>query len=148
MPGDQQIRVSGHITKPTTSGGHTFGRRPRSLRHREPVRASRRVRLLAFSDNKTVIRGGFGIFYDHPEGNVLGNGINSQGFVPWSQSASISGTNAALSQFDAAPGPGSVPAPSTLSLSGVDPNLVVARSYQYSFGVQHELPEGMLHQVS
>lgn len=102
-----------------------------------------------FSDNKTVIRGGFGIFYDHPEGNVLGNGINSQGFVPWSQSASISGTNAALSQFDSAPGAGTVAAPTALNgISGVDPNLVVARSYQYSFGVQHELPEGMLLQVS
>jgi carboxypeptidase family protein len=102
-----------------------------------------------FSDNRTVIRGGFGIFYDHPEGNVLGNGINSQGFVPWSQSASISGTNAALSQFDSAPGAGTVAAPTALSgISGVDPNLVVARSYQYSFGVQHELPQGMLLQVS
>src|SRR5580692_9160819 len=63
---------------------------------------------------KTVIRGGFGIFYDKPEGNVLGNGINSQGYVPWAQSASISGTNAALSEFDSAPGAGSVPGPSTL----------------------------------
>jgi len=101
-----------------------------------------------FSNNKTVIRGGFGIFYDHPEGNVLGSGINSQGYVPWAQSASISGTNASLSQFDSAPGAGTVAAPSTLSLNGVDPKLVVARSYQYSFGVQRELPQGVLLQVS
>src|SRR6266446_4209864 len=98
--------------------------------------------------NKTVIRGGFGIFYDKPEGNVLGNGINSQGYPPWAQSASISGTNASLSQFDSAPGAGTVQAPTTLSLSGVDPHLVVARSYQYSLGVQHELPDSMLLQVS
>jgi hypothetical protein len=97
---------------------------------------------------KTVIRGGFGIFYDHPEGNVLGNGINSQGYVPWAQSASISGTNAALSAFDSAPGAGTVAAPSTVSLNGVDPNLVVARTYQYSLGVQRELPHAILVQAA
>ena len=99
-------------------------------------------------NDKTVIRGGFGIFYDHPQGNVLGMGINSQGYVPWSQSASISGVNASLSSYDSAPGAGTVPAPSTLSLSGVNPRLVVARFYQYSLGVQHQLPQSMLLQLS
>ena len=100
-------------------------------------------------NDKTVIRGGFGIFYDHPEGNVLGAGINSQGYVPWSQSAAISGVNASLSSFDSAPGAGTVPPPSTLTgLSGVDPKLVVARSYQYSLGIQRELPQSMMLQVS
>jgi hypothetical protein len=98
--------------------------------------------------NKTVIRGGFGIFYDKPEGNVLGNGINSQGYPPWAQAASISGTNASLSQFDSAAGAGTVPGPSTLSLNGVDPHLVVARTYEYSLAVQHELPDSMLLQVA
>ena len=98
-------------------------------------------------DDKTVIRGGFGIFYDHPEGNLLGNGINSQGYVPWAQSVTIAG-NGSLSQYDSAPGAGTVPGPSTLSLSGVDPNLKVARSYQFSLGVQRELPHSMLLQAS
>ncbi len=101
-----------------------------------------------FSNNRTVVRGGFGVFYDKPEGNILGNGINSQGYPPWAQSVLISGTNASLSQFDAAPGAATVAAPSTLSLSGEDPNLVVARSYQYSLGVQRELPDAILLQVA
>ncbi len=98
--------------------------------------------------DKTVIRGGFGIFYDKPEGNVLGNGINSQGFVPWAQSASISGTNASLSQFDSAPGAGKVQPPQTVTLNGIDPHLVVARTYEYSLAVQRELPGAMLLQVA
>jgi Carboxypeptidase regulatory-like domain len=99
-------------------------------------------------NDKTVIRGGFGIFYDHPEGNVLGAGINSQGYPPWAESVSIGGVNQSLSAYDSAPGAAAVPALSTLSLNAVDPRLEVARSYQYSLSVQRELPQNMLLQVS
>src|SRR5260370_40907889 len=78
----------------------------------------------ASSGDKTAIRGGFGIFYGKSEGNVLGNGINSKDFVPWAQAASISGTNAALSQYDSAPGVGTVALPRTLNnLNVIDPPL-------------------------
>jgi hypothetical protein len=148
VPSDQAIRVPVTSTNPQLLAAIPTGA-ARGFYDEENLFAPRvGFAYTPFPDNKTVLRGGFGIFYDHPEGNVLGNGINSQGYPPWAQSATISGTNGALSQFDSAPGAGTVAAPSTLSLSGVDPNLVVARSYQYSLGVQRELPQGMLLQVS
>jgi hypothetical protein len=148
VPSDQQIRVPVTSANPQLLAAINSGA-ARGFYDKENLPAPRiGFAYTPFSDNKTVLRGGFGIFYDHPEGNVLGNGINSQGYQPWAQSATISGTNAALSDFDSAPGAGAVAAPTTLSLSGVDPNLVVARSYQYSLGVQRELPQSMLLQIS
>jgi hypothetical protein len=93
-----------------------------------------------FRNNKTAVRGGFGSFHDRPEGNL----IFSQGNLPpWS--AQVQYQNANLSN----PSGGSVPAAAPLGgISALDPNLKVPVVYTFNFGIQHELPHGMLLDVA
>ena len=90
-----------------------------------------------FSNNKTVVRGGFGVFYDKPEGNII---FGQPGVVPFLQAVNFSNGN--LSNPSA--GTGNVP--TIFGFSAVDPNFVVARTYQYSLSLERELPFGWLGQ--
>jgi hypothetical protein len=92
------------------------------------------------SSGEMAVRGGVGLFYDRPEGNLLfgggGNGpVNSPPYVLSSQYE-----NGNL----AAPGGGRVPALGPLgNVAAIDPDLDVPRSWNWSLSVQRELPWGL-----
>lgn len=95
-------------------------------------------------DGQTAIRGGIGLFYDRPEGNLLfgggGNGpVNSPPYVFSSQYE-----NGNL----ASPGGGAVAAPAPLgTLAAIDPDLEVPRAWNWSISYQRELPWGFFGEV-
>jgi len=139
VPSDQLVRVPGGnsafvLAVPT--GG------PRGLYGAKNLFAPRfGFSFSPFSDNKTVIRGGFGIFYDKPEGNII---FGQPGVVPFLKLVTFNNGN--LSNIN--PGGGSGVTPTIFTMSAVDPHFKNAYSMQYSFGVQHELPYGILMELS
>ena len=87
-----------------------------------------------------VIRGGIGLFYDKPEGNVIFSQTNLPPFVP-----SVSVENGNLAN----PLGGAAAAASVLgNIPALDPNLDIPRQLQYSIGVQRELPGGHLSEIT
>ena len=93
-----------------------------------------------FRDDRTAVRGGIGIFYDKPEGNIIFPLLNTP---PFPQVVSFQNGSLANPSGGSAPAAGLVP-----DINSIDPHLKVARTMNYSLGVQRELPLGVLLEVS
>lgn len=93
-----------------------------------------------FNDNKTAIRGGFGMFYDKPEGNIIFSSVN---IAPYAISGQFENGNLA----SITGGRASAVAPFG-QIDTLDPNLVLPYSMNYSFSIQRELPWGIFGEVA
>jgi hypothetical protein len=84
-----------------------------------------------FGNDTTAVRGGAGLFYDRPEGNLYFALVNNP---PYSLSASYENGNLS----NPAGGSASAPVP-WASMNSLDPNLKIPKVWNWSLGVQREL---------
>ena len=84
------------------------------------------------SDRRTTVRGGIGLSYDRPEGNVYYSLANNPPFV---SSSTFQNGNLAN------PSGGTIPSIGPWgAIQSIDPNLKIPRVWNWSLGVQRDLP--------
>jgi hypothetical protein len=92
------------------------------------------------NDGKMSIRGGFGIFYDRPEGNLV---FPMTGLPPYSLSSQLENGNLA----NLAAAKAAAPTPFG-DINAIDPGLVVPYQMGYSLTVQRQLPWGIFGEIA
>jgi len=93
-----------------------------------------------FGDSRTAIRGGFGIFYDKPEGNIIFSSVNIPPYLASSQFEN--GNIAAIT--------GGLPSAAApfADIFTIDPNLEAPYTMSYSLSIQRELPWGVFGEIA
>jgi len=86
-------------------------------------------------NDRTAVRGGFGIFYDTPEGNIIFPLLSNP---PFTLSTSVTNGNFANMAAAKAAATGLQP-----GISAIDPNFMNPYTMSYSLSVQREMPKGL-----